>query len=389
MHYDSRSMQDLFNRGWFARTWTIQEVALASAPLVMCGEKTILWGNLMGGFDIAFEREQENIDTVRAARNAAQCIEILWLCLLQKSWDDSDARFYELALTLFSSGSKKETLRRLRVLKEVCVRTLLVLVVGMAIYRFDRGHWRLENSDWDAWILVILILSLGFIMAFLNPPEEFAEGRQQLLRKALINNINLVRLRGAADLRDKVFALYGAFRALGITLDDPEYEHSTVADVYFRFARRIIEWQNNLDILIEASLPSYPGAPTWVPDLSREYRRWDVQHFKAAGNSAPNLTYSVGILRTAGLLVDMVAETWVVESKWKSSFLTNEKGYEGISPGPVQAGDLIVLMSGLRVPMVLRGVGEGYQVIGMAEVKGIMDGEAWDDKELKTMFDLM
>jgi hypothetical protein len=380
-------MQDLLNRGWFTRTWTIQEVALASAPLVMCGEKTILWGNLMGGFDVAFEHE--NIDTVRSARNAAQCIEILWLCLLQKSWDDGDARFYDMALTLFSSGSKKETLRRFRVLKEICVRTLLVLVVGMAVYRFDRDHWRLENSDWDAWILVILILSLGFIMAFLNPPEEFAEGRQQLLRKALINNINLVRLRGATDLRDKVFALYGAFQALGIALDDPEYEHSTVADVYFRFARRIIEWQNNLDILIEASLPSYPGTPTWVPDLSREYRRWDVQYFKAAGNSAPNFTYLVGILRIAGLLVDMVTETWVVESKWKSSFLTNEKGYEGITPAPVQAGDLIVLISGLRVPMVLRGVGEGYQVIGMAEVKGIMDGEAWDDKALKTMFDLV
>ena len=144
-----------------------------------------------------------------------------------------------------------------------------------------------------------------------------------------------------------------------------------------------------MDMLIEASLPSYPGTPTWVPDLSREYRRWDVQHFKAAGNSAPNFTYLVGILRTAGLLVDMVTETWVVESKWKSSFLTNEKGYEGITPGPVQAGDLIVLISGLRVPMLLRGVGEGYQVIGMAEVKGIMDGEAWDDKVLKNMFDLV
>ena len=380
-------MQVLFSRGWFTRTWTIQEVALASAPLVMCGEKTILWGNLMGGFDIAFEHE--NIDTVRSARNAAQCIEILWLCLLQKSWDDSDARFYETALTLFSSGSKKEALRRFRVLKEVCMRTLLVLVVSMAIYRFDRDHWRLENSDWDAWILVILIFSLYFVMTFFNPPEGFAEGRQQLLRKALIKNINLVRLRGATDLRDKVFALYGAFQALGIALDDPEYEHSTVADVYFRFARRIIEWQNNLDILIEASLPSYPGTPTWVPDLSREYHRWEVQHFKAAGNSAPSFTYLVGILRTTGLLVDMVTETWAVESEWKFSFLTNEKGYEGITPGPVQAGDLIVLISGLRVPMVLRGVGEGYQVIGMAEVKGIMDGEAWDDEVLKTMFDLV
>lgn len=380
-------MQDLFTRGWFTRTWTIQEVALASAPLVMCGEKTILWGNLMGGFDIAFKHE--NTDTIRFARNAAQCIEILWLCLLQKSWDDSDARFYKMALTLFSAGSKEETLRRFRLLKEACVRTLLVLVVIMVIYRFNRGHWRLENNDWDAWIFVILIFSLLFVMTFLNPPKGFAEGRQQLLREALINNINLVRLRGATELRDKVFALYGTFQALGITLDDPEYGHSTVASVYFRFARRIIEWQNNLDILIEASLPSYPGTPTWVPDLSRGYRRWEVQHFKAAGNSAPNFTYSVGILRTTGLLVDMVTDSWAVESEWKFGFLTSEKGYEGITPGPVQAGDLIVLISGLRVPMVLRGVGECYQVVGMAEIEGVMDGEAWDDEVFKIMFDLV
>lgn len=126
-----------------------------------------------------------------------------------------------------------------------------------------------------------------------------------------------------------------------------------------------------------------------MPDLSREYHRWEVQHFKAAGDSAPNFTYLVGILRIAGLLVDMVTETLAVESEWKFGFVTDEKGYEGITPGPVQAGDLIVLISDLRVPMLLRGVGEGYQVIGMAEVKGIMDGEVWDDKVLKTMFDLV
>ena len=76
-------MHDLYNSGLFTRTWTIQEVALASAPLVMCGEKIIMWGNLMGGIDEAFRIE--TTDAAVFARNAAQCIEILWLCLLQKS----------------------------------------------------------------------------------------------------------------------------------------------------------------------------------------------------------------------------------------------------------------------------------------------------------------
>ena len=85
----------------------------------------------------------------------------------------------------------------------------------------------------------------------------------------------------------------------------------------------------------------------------------------------------------------MVTDSWAVESEWKFGFVTNEKGYKGITPGPVQAGDLVVLISGLRVPIVLRGVDEGYQVVGMAKVEGIMDGEAWDDEVSKTMFDLV
>ena len=153
MQYKSNAMQDLFTRGWFTRTWTIQEVALASAPLVMCGEKTILWGNLMGGFDVAYKREA--IDTTRFARNAVQCIEILWMCLLEKSWDDNDAWFYKLALTLFSAGSKGETIQRFRVFKEACIRTLLVLAVSMAIDRFNRGSWRLRNNACRSWTLMI------------------------------------------------------------------------------------------------------------------------------------------------------------------------------------------------------------------------------------------
>jgi hypothetical protein len=387
MKYDSESMQDLFKRGWFTRTWTIQEVAMASAPLVMCGEKTILWGNLMGGFDIAFK--DEKTEKVRYARSAVQCIEILWLCLLQKSWDDNDARFYNMVMTLFSAGSREETFRRFCALKKVCVRTLQVLVISMTIYRLYRGHWRLENSDWDAWLFVSLIFLLSFIMMFFDPPEEFANGRQHLLREALINNINLVRLRGATDLRDKVFALYGTFQALGIALDEPEYRHSTVADVYSRFARRIIEWQNNLDILIEASLPSFPGTPTWVPDLSREYYRWEVSHFKATGNSVPNFTHSAWTLRTTGLLVDVVTGSLQMESEWKFAFSTSKKGYKGFTPGSVLPDDMLVLISGLRVPMVLRRVREGYQVIGMADVQGIMDGEAWDDEISKSIFNLV
>lgn len=380
-------MQDLFDRGWFTRTWTIQEVALASNTIVMCGEKTILWGHLMGGFDVAFN--VDNTERTRSARNAVQCIQLLWLCLLKQSWDDNDARFYGLALKTLWTGSKKTTLQRLRRLKKMCVCSLLMVVVDMAIDRLGRSHWRLENKDLDAWIFVVLLFSLVFVMAFLDPPQEIAESRQQLLRETLNNIVNLVRMRDVTDRRDKVFALYGIFKALGIALDDPEYRHSTVADVYLGFTRRVIEWQNNLDLLVEASLPPYPGSPTWVPDLSRAYRRWDVQMFRATKNSAPSFTHSSELLKTTGMLLGRVGSSWERDSSYGIGFATSDEMYKGISSGPVQVGDLVVLISGLRAPMVVRQVSKGYQVVGVAEVEGIMSGEAWNDKVPKHVFDLV
>jgi hypothetical protein len=39
-------MQDLVRRDWFHRMWTIQELVMATEPIVVCGNKSIHWGYL-------------------------------------------------------------------------------------------------------------------------------------------------------------------------------------------------------------------------------------------------------------------------------------------------------------------------------------------------------
>ncbi|KAK3683276.1 hypothetical protein LTR37_020389 [Vermiconidia calcicola] len=80
------------------------------------------------------------------------------------------------------------------------------------------------------------------------------------------------REKGATDVRDKVFALYGVFQELKIarTLPAPDYSKST-EDVYRELTIACIESDRNLTVLFDA--PSdrrhlRPHLASWVPDWS-------------------------------------------------------------------------------------------------------------------------
>lgn len=80
------------------------------------------------------------------------------------------------------------------------------------------------------------------------------------------------REKGATDVRDKVFALYGVFQELQIawTLPAPDYSKS-IEDVYRELIIACIESDKNLTILFDA--PSdrrhlRPHLASWVPDWS-------------------------------------------------------------------------------------------------------------------------
>jgi hypothetical protein len=170
-------------------------------------------------------------------------------------------------------------------------------------------------------------------------------------------------------------------------MDEPDYAESK-ASVFFNFTRSLVEWHNSLDILIEASFPAPPGSPTWVPDWSRPYSRPCVGQYNAAGSSQPNFKINHHELETSGKVlgeVDAVFQKPTLSSaspilsfvqfetrKWKGF------GWGGLGPSSMQSGDILALISGLCVPMLLRPSRQSdFEVIGLAIVDGIMQGEAW------------
>ncbi|KAK4185501.1 HET-6OR heterokaryon incompatibility protein (het-6OR allele) [Podospora australis] len=71
----------------------------------------------------------------------------------------------------------------------------------------------------------------------------------------------------------------------------------------------------------------------------------------------------------------------------KKPFLT-KKGNMGMGPGELEAGDVVVVFCGGRIPFVLRPGrgGERYQFVGEAYCHGIMDGEVATDVVLRDIF---
>ncbi len=60
------------------------------------------------------------------------------------------------------------------------------------------------------------------------------------------------------------------------------------------------------------------------------------------------------------------------------AWFRTEKGYLGQGDAGVQSGDVVVILHGLRVPLILRRQEEFWAVVGPCYVAGIMVGEAVD-----------
>ena len=52
-----------------------------------------------------------------------------------------------------------------------------------------------------------------------------------------------------------------------------------------------------------------------------------------------------------------------------------KKGYVGQIPKAGRRGDLIIIISGARIPLLVRPNGDGYSLVGQCYLHGFMKGE--------------
>jgi len=121
-----------------------------------------------------------------------------------------------------------------------------------------------------------------------------------------------------------------------------------------------------------------------VPDLTGAYESWNVRRTSEPCHWFADDRHS----HTIGRRLGSVKSSWSHhEGKIRRCLAAAE--YGGVSSTPVNQSDVVVLVSGLQVPMVLLPTVTGFEMNGMAEVHGIMDGSAGDIRLGAEMFALV
>ncbi|CZR70126.1 uncharacterized protein PAC_20027 [Phialocephala subalpina] len=321
--YNAAAMEDLINRDWFGRMWTLQEVVMANEPLAVCGSRSLRWADVSKSLLRAAKlpRNQSN-DAFSNIFNSILTAESFWIDQSQKymdtkgnvrNWVQGDgfsARIWHQCLDLLESrdclvGKVQDSL----ILCFIVVRLLL-------------GERPLNPG----WLLIIILTRL--LTEVITPqgpsrPLGVLPPWEASIRLKLPGILNKVRSRNAKLAVDKVFALYGIFEELGIPIQRPDYTKPT-SQVYTEFTCDLIKWHGSLRLLVEASMPFIPGSSSWVPDWSRPHHRICEGDLKAAGDSQPS--FSIAKRNNAGgrYGVECPADAVASNQEWTSADLRQD-----------------------------------------------------------------
>lgn len=145
---------------------------------------------------------------------------------------------------------------------------LVVTVDTLKATKYKWGRWKEAMSLQNQLTVYVATRRYEGVRALLddNPGDLHND---PLVFSILIDS----RRKKSTDPRDKVFALYGLFKELGIPFPAPDYSRP-VEDVYREAVISCINYDKNIYILYHApSDRRRNGLPSWVPDFAEN--GWD------------------------------------------------------------------------------------------------------------------
>ena len=76
-----------------------------------------------------------------------------------------------------------------------------------------------------------------------------------------------------------------------------------------------------------------------------------------------------------------VFQTYVMYLLTRKAFFVIKTGYMNILLVGIERGDTLAVFAGMSLPAMVREEGGSYRFIGPAYAHGIMDGEAWEERD--------
>ncbi|RSL93842.1 hypothetical protein CDV31_014540 [Fusarium ambrosium] len=305
---DQASFLELVDRPWLKRSWTFQEISLASNPILVFGQEHVPWlqwyealiwvsdleaiytgnpGQVPGDPAFPYNKQNDVVDGETASWEPFKH----WMSLC-KVWQNLPRPCY------WNENRFRKVLDDVGAIRDHC-----------SVEEYSRAldaHWAICFMIFPSSILVTYILFLycppdfitdvvvplfigpvvgGTVSAILllffwcasvayydclSPGYGLIYATRRMgseQRNHLVGLVRAIRERECTQKKDRVFAVWGILQRLGIPQLAPNYRKST-GQVYRDAFAGLVEWRPSFINLLLDTGSRLPDAPSWVPDWS-------------------------------------------------------------------------------------------------------------------------
>lgn len=426
---------ELLERPWFTRTWIVQEAAMASNALLLCGTKSVPWIDFLDAF--AYSIKQPSLmnfltpDTIVCALGLLSACRasqrgpgqrLLDLLLQHRQCGSSDPRDKVFALCGLANDAGPNRLdvkpdyRRNKVEVYTDVAKSILLRSGdMDLLSVPQPSTASTVVDLPSWA-----------------PDWSLPQKQTSFSARDISGNRLFHFKASKDTKadpkfsvdDKLLSVKGIFidqvTSVG-SLHETDTEsmfltkipkEQTIINNWERVSGArsrapYINGEKTLDVfwqtLIGGCAPTeYNELRDQFLDVNRTIKRFRMLHYVGLQNHRKTYLAASWVMLLNSAMSDTFHKrlsspltggyaTWTFATRMamavpRRRIVKTRKGYVGLAAGDTAVDDSVALVQGGQVPLVLRQVDYYWQLVGDAYVHGIMNGEAFEENKCEMIW---
>ncbi|KAF9694941.1 hypothetical protein EKO04_006813 [Ascochyta lentis] len=422
-------VRELFTNAWFERVWVVQEAVLASKATVLIGDWEIEWAAI-GRAAVWFRSKGYSLPTVLkyqlrdqqdllpVSKSASAWMLCSWpdnkvplLDLLREFRTRSATNPVDKVYATFGMADELQLMERqgFHGLVEPNYISKTVLDVYRDIARFliiehgcldvlsDAGT-RSSMSDWPSWVPDWRHEKASNALLTKQTAGLYDSSNGLGLAIGISNNTNALTLQGIEV--DVVMAYGERLASYGFGPVTYQEELDFVQAAWALLVRRPIDTPRSFEVntlagvfieTLAAGVNSLYQSTRDDPNFLNDALYWFTQH---APKTVPRVPFSQRLKWTIHRTPDpgRFHEAFVRACVDRRFFVT-KSGSMGIGSDALKEGDIIVVLSGGKVPYLLRPIDSGYEFLGECYMPGLMKGEAvasWRQAGSKrTLFELV
>lgn len=278
---------------WNDRIWTLQEVLLATNPIVCCGTKSVAWRCFIHSIAYLEQAKNWQLFFTKMQRentcNKWRSIVSLWLAINSElqTWKQDEESIGQYAAKLSISASTgvhrdlegyfaflQSTRRKYKkILGAHCILAVVPLAGIGPLCKF-------VVLGWVYTIIVIIsfvcVLAAWALFTSINSTYSSQYFRQEV--EIPQNIIDEILMRKTTDPRDKSHGMRAVLSKLGVDLPAPD-SFTNQNEIYRDLFIDLTKWTSSLRLLVFTSGEVDENKPSWVPDFHRVSNIWLKEYF--------------------------------------------------------------------------------------------------------------